>query len=191
MREECLNHKFVYDAPIQSERLVLDVADKHHECTLTSSRRPYGVGLLVAGFDRTGPRLFQTDPTGNYSEFHSMAMGARSQSAKTYLERNFLSFKGCTRNELIRHAVNALHGCLEAEKELDISNTSIAIVGKDEKFHILDGEEVAPFLVGLGAAPAPQPGSAGVAGEEEAKMADEEGNVPPVAGGAAPGMDVT
>lgn len=187
MREECLNHKFVYDSPIQSERLVLDVADKHHECTLTSSRRPYGVGLLVAGYDRTGPRLFQTDPTGNYAEFHSMAMGARSQSAKTYLERNFQSFKDCTRNELIRHAVNALHGCLEAEKELDTANTSIAIVGKDEKFHILDGEEVAPFLVGLGAAPAPQPGAAG--GDDEAKMADDEGAPPPTTG--APGMDVT
>lgn len=102
-------------------------------------RRPYGVGLLVAGYDVrgrvayahlpllphacpvlcafapcpclrrllpagweipaltgcwlgaqvTGPHLFQTCPSGNYFEYKAIAIGARSQSAKTYLERYF------------------------------------------------------------------------------------------------------
>jgi hypothetical protein len=88
MRSECLNHKFVYESPVQVERLVSDVADKHQEATQSYVRRPYGVGLLVAGYDRTGPHLFQTDPSGNYYEFLAMAMGSRSQTAKTYLEKN-------------------------------------------------------------------------------------------------------
>ena len=176
MREECLNHRFVYDAPIQTERLVLDVADKHHQCTLTYTRRPYGVGLLVAGVDRTGPHLFQTDPSGNYFEFRAMAMGARSQSAKTYLERNFEGMRGCSRDELVRHAVKALHGCLEADKELDVLNTVVAVVGKGEPFRVLEGAEVATFLVGLGAAPAQME-------VEEEKKADEE---PEAAAPAAP-----
>lgn len=51
MRSECLNHRFVYGSPLQAERLVSDVADKHQRATWSYVRRPYGVGLLVAAYD--------------------------------------------------------------------------------------------------------------------------------------------
>lgn len=38
-----------------------------------SSKRPYGVGLLVAGYDEKGPHLFETCPSGNYFEYYAMA----------------------------------------------------------------------------------------------------------------------
>lgn len=37
-----------------------------------SSKRPYGVGLLVAGCDEKGPHLFETCPSGNYFEYYAM-----------------------------------------------------------------------------------------------------------------------
>jgi len=192
MRGEALNHRYVYGSPVQAERLVADVADKHQRATWSYVRRPYGVGLLVAAYDvrgarararraealrrrecgpaarhplppppppsssrrqRTGPHLLQTAPDGNYYEWRAMALGARSQSAKTYLERNFRSFPSLARDELIRHAVRALNSCTEADKELTIDNCVIAVVGKDEAFHMLQGAAVAPFLVGLEAPP--------------------------------------
>lgn len=60
-------------------RLVADVADKHQVNTQRSWKRPYGVGLLVSGFDKQGPKLYNTCPSGNYYECKAMAMGARSQ----------------------------------------------------------------------------------------------------------------
>ncbi|GMF40156.1 unnamed protein product [Phytophthora fragariaefolia] len=54
MRTESLNHKFVYGSAITVGRLVSDVADKKQECTQSYIRRPYGVGLLVAGVDVRG-----------------------------------------------------------------------------------------------------------------------------------------
>ena len=33
-------------------------------------KRPYGVGLLVAGYDQDGPHLFETCPSGNYYEYY-------------------------------------------------------------------------------------------------------------------------
>jgi 20S proteasome subunit alpha 6 len=42
--------------------------------------------------DETGTHLFETCPSGNYYEYIAMAIGARSQSAKTYLEKNYESF---------------------------------------------------------------------------------------------------
>lgn len=37
----------------------------------------------------SGPHLFETQPSGNYFEYKAMAIGARSQAAKTYLEGRF------------------------------------------------------------------------------------------------------
>lgn len=55
-------------------------------------RRPYGVGLLVIGYDQTGPHLFECTPTGNNFEYYAQGIGSRSQSARTYLERHFEEF---------------------------------------------------------------------------------------------------
>ncbi|CAM9393956.1 unnamed protein product [Choristocarpus tenellus] len=93
MRTECLNHKYVYGTNMQAGRLVLDLADMNQRTTQSYVRRPYGVGMLVACHDQTGPHLYQTCPSGNYFEYYAMAIGARSQSAKTYLEKHFESFE--------------------------------------------------------------------------------------------------
>lgn len=84
---------------MQASRLVLDLADMHQRTTQSYVRRPYGVGMLVAAHDQTGPHLFQTCPSGNYFEYVAMAIGARSQSAKTYLEKHFESFEVCTKGK--------------------------------------------------------------------------------------------
>jgi 20S proteasome subunit alpha 6 len=39
--------------------------------------------------------LYQTCPSGNYYEYKGIAIGARSQSARTYLEKHFESFPNC------------------------------------------------------------------------------------------------
>jgi 20S proteasome alpha/beta subunit len=58
-------------------------------------RRPYGVGFLVVGLDHTGPHLYEFSPSGTSFEYFAVSIGARSQSAKTYLEKHFESFADC------------------------------------------------------------------------------------------------
>lgn len=58
-------------------------------------RRPYGVGFLVIGQDALGPHLYEFSPSGTSYEYYAMSIGARSQSAKTYLEKHFASFADC------------------------------------------------------------------------------------------------
>ena len=120
MRTECLNHRYVYGAPLQGARLVQDIADKYQRCTQTYVRRPYGVGLLVACFDATGPHLYETCPSGNFSEFVAVAIGARAQSAKTYLEKHHKTFKDTPVEELCTHALQAL-ACVEINRCAAIS----------------------------------------------------------------------
>ena len=79
MRTECLQHKYVYESPVAVQRLVVTVADKCQGCTQSASGRPFGVGLLVAGVDQTGPHIYYNCPSGNYYEYKAMTIGARSQ----------------------------------------------------------------------------------------------------------------
>lgn len=76
-----------------------------------------------------GPHLYEFSPSGNCLEYYAMSIGARSQSAKTYLEAHFEEFADCDLDTLIKHGLHALRETLQQDKELTIHNTSIGIVG--------------------------------------------------------------
>lgn len=133
MRSECLNHQYIYESPMNVGRLVAMIGDKSQAKTQNSSgKRPYGVGLLVAGFDEQGPHLFQTCPSGNYFEYYAMAIGGRSTSAKTYLEKHFDKFSEMQTEELIQYGMDAMNKTTVSKGEnLTAKNTSVVVVDKD------------------------------------------------------------
>jgi 20S proteasome subunit alpha 6 len=173
MRNECVNHHFVYDSPLATGRLVQQVADRSQANTQRSWKRPYGVGLLVAGYDATGPHLYQTCPSGNFYEYKAMAIGARSQASKTYLEKTFDTFPSASLEELCRHALTALREAC-SEGELSGKNVSLAFVGAGTKFTLLEDAALAPHLAALAADAA-----------EVAPPADGDAAAPPAAPAAA------
>lgn len=115
MRQECLNYKFSNDTVYPVSRLIQSVGNKMQSCTQRYDRRPYGVGLLVAGYDDQGPQLYEVLPSANYFSCKSMSIGARSQSARTYLEKHLAAFASCSKEELIKHGLEALRGTLPNE----------------------------------------------------------------------------
>lgn len=154
MRTECENHKFVYDAPMSVGRLVRQVADKSQIHTQRYGRRPYGVGLLVAGWDKdSGPQLYETCPSGNSYHYKAHAIGARSQSAKTYLERTYAAYPSCSLDELIKHAVLALRESApkskDDKKSLHVLNVAVGYVGEGTPFTILDTDSLQMHLDSL------------------------------------------
>ncbi|KAI1301668.1 Proteasome subunit alpha type-1 [Halotydeus destructor] len=146
MRNECTNERYSHDQPLPVTRLVTGLGNKMQACTQRYDRRPYGVGLLIAGFDGQGPHIYQTCPSSNYFDCKCMAIGARSQSAKTYLEKNLDNFLSSNLNELVKHGLLALRECLPNDVELSNKNVSIAVVGKDKPFSTYDDEEVEQWL---------------------------------------------
>jgi len=147
MRSECLNHQYVYDSNMNIGRLVAQIGDKSQAKTQNSSgKRPYGVGLLVAGFDEKGPHLFQTCPSGNYFEYYAMAIGGRSTSAKTFLEKHFDKFPDMPLEELIQHGMDAMNKTTVSKGEnLTTKNTAICVVDKGG-YRELSVEEVQKYL---------------------------------------------
>ena len=58
---------------------------------MRSQSRPFGVALLIAGWDDGGPVLFSTDPSGTYSKCNAMAIGSGSEGAQTALQEEYRS----------------------------------------------------------------------------------------------------
>jgi len=136
MRSESLNYWYTYDAQHPIERMINKIAQKSQKKTNHPSKRPFGVGMLVAGIDETGTHLYETCPSANFFEYKAMAIGAKCQSAKTYLEKNFDTFDNISRDELIKHGLKALKASAQ-EEELTINNVSVGVVSLDEKFHMI------------------------------------------------------
>lgn len=58
---------------------------------IRSGVRPFGVSLLVAGWDSdAGPTLYQVDPSGSYWAWKASAIGKNMVNAKTFLEKRYV-----------------------------------------------------------------------------------------------------
>ena len=178
MRNQALQSKLLHARPLPLNRLVNSLALKAQRKTQIAGARPYGVGLLIVGTDAAGPHLWEFLPSGSILEYRATAIGARSQSARTYLEREFESFAGFSKEELVLHGLKALRECLPQDKELNVQNTTVAIVGRGDAFVLADDELVAPYLELLG-------GEVGSTRSRQTKEREQES----AEGGAATGGD--
>ncbi|KAI0199383.1 nucleophile aminohydrolase [Astrocystis sublimbata] len=157
MKQQCLSQRLTYDRAMPLETLVSLISDKAQINTQSYGKRPYGVGLLVAGVDDSGPHLYEFQPSGLTQEMLACAIGARSQMARTYLEKNLDKFPDCGREDLIMHGLRALKETLVQDRELTVENTSVGVVGPKEPgkrpleaFKVHDGAEVKEWINKIG-----------------------------------------
>lgn len=55
---------------------------------LRSGVRPYGISLLIAGWDaHRGQSLYQVDPSGSFWAWKASAIGKNMVNGKTFLEK--------------------------------------------------------------------------------------------------------
>lgn len=150
MRNQALQSKLLQARPLPLSRLVHSLSLKAQRKTQISGARPYGVGLLIIGSDATGPHLWEFLPSGSVLEYRATSIGARSQSARTYLEREYEQFANCSKEELVLHGLKALRECLPQDKELNVQNTTVAVVGRGDKFVVAEEDGVGAWLELLG-----------------------------------------
>merc|ERR1719411_2265180 len=146
MRTECLHSRYFNDTPLRVSTLMWDLGNKMQLTIQGYNKRPYGVGLLVAGFDDLGPHIYQVCPSANFYDCKAMAIGARSQSARTYLEKKLDEFGECELEPLAAHGLRALRDTLPNEVDLTNKNVSIAIVGEDIEFAVYEDSDVDRYL---------------------------------------------
>ncbi|VDN86352.1 unnamed protein product, partial [Brugia pahangi] len=92
LQTECSSWRWDYKEPVPIQVLNNRIQLKLQANTQIYGRRPFGVGLVIAGYDERGTHIVKTDPSAEVVETLACSIGARSQSARTYLERNLDQF---------------------------------------------------------------------------------------------------
>jgi proteasome alpha subunit len=82
-------HKLTYGEPVDIEGVVKYVSDLEQAYTQYGGIRPFGIAFLFAGVDKRGVQLYETDPSGIYTQYLARAIGMGSPEANKVLERKF------------------------------------------------------------------------------------------------------
>lgn len=94
-REEAQNYRDTYKTAIPGKIIAERVGQYVQAYTLYSSVRPFGVSILVAVLDKSGPGLYMIEPSGVYFGYLGCATGKGKQVAKTELEKLKLGVLSC------------------------------------------------------------------------------------------------
>jgi len=84
-------HKFFskYKTPISTGRMAGELGKVMQEATHSGGIRPFGVSLLVAGYDDDGSHLYQIDPSGASFGWKATAIGRNMIAMKNFLEKRY------------------------------------------------------------------------------------------------------
>ncbi len=130
-------NEITYDEKIPVKTLVKRICDFKQAYTQYGGVRPFGVVLLIAGVDETGPQLFATDPSGAFMEYKAGSEGTGRSEAIVYFEKNYR--ENMTLEEAIEMGIKAIHK--GSEGKLNPDAIEITIVDTTEKFRRLSLDE--------------------------------------------------
>jgi len=141
-RKKAQQYFRIYKEPISTDQLVREIASIMQEFTQSGGVRPFGVSLLIAGFDSKGPQLFQVDPSGSYWAWKATAIGKNMVNAKTFLEKRYN--EELELEDAIHTAILTLKEGFEGE--MDEHNIELALIGDDQKFRILTPAQLKDYI---------------------------------------------
>jgi len=122
-RIECQSYRLTVEDACSVEYIARFIARIQQRFTQRGGRRPFGLSTLVTGFDRDGSaHLYQTNPSGTYSEWLSNAIGRSSKTVREYLEKHFNMERDMTEAECVKLAVQALLEVVESgSKNIEVA----------------------------------------------------------------------
>ncbi|KAF4470727.1 proteasome component PUP2 [Fusarium albosuccineum] len=147
-RVECQSHAFNYNEPLRVEsctQAICDLALRFGEGAdgeETIMSRPFGVALLIAGFDEDGPQLFHAEPSGTFYRYDAKAIGSGSEGAQAELQNEY--HKSLTLTDAETLVLKTLKQVME--EKLDAKNVQLASVTREKGFRIYTDEEMATVV---------------------------------------------
>jgi len=107
--------------------------------TQRGGRRPFGISTLLVGQDADGsPHLYQTDPSGTYSEWTANAIGRNSKTVVEFLEKHHNNPETTNEKAAVRLAITALLEVVESGAK----NIEVGVMRRSTGIEMLEQEDV-------------------------------------------------
>ncbi|GMR42478.1 hypothetical protein PMAYCL1PPCAC_12673 [Pristionchus mayeri] len=145
-RKIAITYEDMYGEEISTTQLVTRLAAVMQEYTQSGGVRPFGVSLLIAGWDAEPgkPLLFQCDPSGAYFAWKATALGKNDTNAKTFLEKRFS--ETLELDDGVHTSLLTLRECFDVGMTED--NVEVAVCNSSG-FHRLTKQQVKDHLGAL------------------------------------------
>lgn len=142
----CINHEKLYKEQISLKNLmdkICELALKFGEDDLQKKiySRPFGVALLIGGFENGKPILYSIDPSGSYFQYKCKTIGSAEEVVQNIFDEEYN--ENDTREECIRKALSALKNTMR--DKLNKYNVEISYVDKNGVV-MLTFDEIARFI---------------------------------------------
>lgn len=120
-------HRITYDSESSTESLVKEIADMKQQFTQYGGARPFGVALMVAGFNGSS-KLYTTDVSGTFLEYKANAIGENDEKIKEILRKDY---KEMSCEEAVKWVLKILQ---EIQRDnFDKNRIDVGIIDKDKK----------------------------------------------------------
>ncbi|OMH80476.1 Proteasome subunit alpha type-6 [Zancudomyces culisetae] len=145
-RSEAADFRYKYGYEISADLLAKRMANVNQVYTQKAFMRPYGVSLIIIGYDiEMGPQLYKVDPAGYFVGYKATAAGVKQQEAINFLEKRIKDDPELTIEQTIETAVDTLSSVLATY--LKPTEVEMAIVSANNpKFKILTTQEIEDVL---------------------------------------------
>ncbi len=137
------SNKLVYDEPVEVQTVAKHLADQCQQYTQYAGARPLGVSLIIAGVDNAGSSLYLTDPSGAYVLYDAVAIGASSDVATEFLEKNYSS--NLTLEDAKTLAVAVINLTSELKEGIDHIKMS-QISSENKSFEFIEESEIKELI---------------------------------------------
>ncbi len=135
-----------YQDRITPFMLCKQVADLFQEFTQSGGVRPFGIGMLVGGYDEEiGPQIYQIEASGTFYSWKATSMGRGAGQAKQFLEKRYSDDMDI--EDAIHTAILTMKDCYEGE--MTAKNIEIGIIrtaDPNKEFKVLAVQEIADYL---------------------------------------------
>ena len=143
LRKKSMQYNLRLGVDMPTREVVKAAADVMQEYTQSGGVRPFGVALLIIGWEGNIPTLWQVDPSGSYWAWKATALGKRSESSRTFLERRYNS-EDLSVDDAIHTAISTLKEGFDGQLTPEL--IEIGVVGEDKIFRTLSTAEIGDFL---------------------------------------------
>lgn len=143
-RKMAQEYFLTYSEPIPTSQLVPRIARVMQEYTQSGGVRPFGVSLLIVGWDNDRPYLFQCDPSGSYFAWKATAVGKNHINGKTFLEKRYS--EDLELDDAVHTAILTLKEGFEGQMTAD--NIEVGVCDA-QGFRRLDPNNVRDYLANI------------------------------------------